>query len=34
MPELDYPHAYLIAAIVTVASTILLVIWLRRKRWL
>jgi magnesium transporter len=34
MPELEWPHAYLIAAIVTIASTILLVIWLRRKRWL
>ncbi len=34
MPELEWPHAYPIAAIVTVASTILLVIWLRRKHWL
>ena len=34
MPELDYPHAYPIAAIITVASTILLIIWLRRKHWL
>ena len=34
MPELDWPHAYPIAAIITVASTILLCIWLRRKRWL
>jgi magnesium transporter len=34
MPELDFPHAYPIAATVTILSTILLVIWLRSKRWL
>lgn len=34
MPELDLPYAYPIAALVTAASTILLVIWLRRKHWL
>jgi magnesium transporter len=34
MPELDWPHAYPIAALVTVSSTILLIIWLRIKHWL
>ena len=34
MPELDYPHAYPIAAAVTLGSTLLLMIWLRRKHWL
>lgn len=34
MPELDFPYAYPVAAIVTVASTILLVVWLRMKHWL
>jgi len=34
MPELDFPHAYPIAAAVTIGSTILLMIWLRRKHWL
>lgn len=34
MPELSWPHAYLIAGIVTVISTILLMIWLRKKHWL
>ena len=34
MPELDLPYAYPTAALVTVASTLLLVIWLRRKHWL
>src|SRR5271155_5239133 len=34
MPELDMPHAYPIAALVTVSSTIILILWLRRKHWL
>jgi magnesium transporter len=34
MPELDMPYAYPIAGLITVASTILLIIWLRRKHWL
>lgn len=34
MPELSWPHAYPIAGIVTVISTILLMIWLRKKHWL
>jgi len=34
MPELDLPYAYPVAALITVLSTVLLVIWLRRKRWL
>lgn len=34
MPELDLPYAYPTAAIVTVASTVLLIVWLRMKRWL
>jgi magnesium transporter len=34
MPELDFPHAYPIAATVTVVSTIILIVWLRMKRWL
>ena len=34
MPELDLPYAYPTAALITGVSTILLIIWLRRKRWL
>jgi magnesium transporter len=34
MPELDLPYAYPVAAAITVVSTILLCIWLRRKHWL
>ncbi len=34
MPELDQPYAYPIAAAVTIVSTILLIIWLRRKHWM
>ncbi len=34
MPELDLPYAYPTAALITVASTIVLIIWLRRKHWL
>ena len=34
MPELKMPYAYPIAAIVTGISTIILIIWLRRKHWL
>jgi len=34
IPELDLPYAYPVAALVTVVSTILLCIWLRRKHWL
>ncbi len=34
MPELELPYAYPVAAIVTVVSTILLIVWLRRKHWL
>jgi magnesium transporter len=34
MPELHLPYAYPVAALVTVISTILLIIWLRRKHWL
>jgi magnesium transporter len=34
MPELDLPYAYPVAALVTLVSTVLLIIWLRRKRWL
>jgi magnesium transporter len=34
MPELEWPHAYPVAAAVTIISTALLIIWLRRKHWL
>jgi magnesium transporter len=34
MPELHLPHAYPVAAAVTILSTILLIVWLRWKRWL
>lgn len=34
IPELDLPYAYPVAALVTIVSTILLIIWLRRKHWL
>jgi len=34
IPEYHMPHAYPIAALVTGISTILLIIWLRRKHWL
>jgi magnesium transporter len=34
MPELSWPHAYPIAGFVTVASTVALIIWLRKRHWL
>jgi len=34
MPELHLPYAYPVAGAVTILSTIALVFWLRRKRWL
>lgn len=34
IPELDLPYAYPVASAITVLSTIILIIWLRRKRWL
>jgi len=34
MPELALPHAYPIAGLITILSTIALVIWLRKKHWL
>jgi magnesium transporter len=34
MPELGMPHAYEVASAITIISTVLLVIWLRRKHWL
>jgi magnesium transporter len=34
MPELDFPHAYPIAAAVTIVSTVVMLIWLRRKHWI
>jgi magnesium transporter len=34
IPELELPYAYPVASLVTIASTILLIIWLRRKNWL
>ena len=34
MPELEMAHAYPVAAAVTVISTILLIIWLRKRHWL
>jgi len=34
MPALVLPYAFPVAALLTVASTALLIIWLRRKRWL
>jgi magnesium transporter len=34
IPEYHMPHAYPIAALVTVSSTLLLILWLRRKHWL
>lgn len=34
IPELSYPHGYLIAAVVTVGSTLGLIWWLKVKRWL
>jgi magnesium transporter len=34
MPELSYPHGYLIAGVVTLVSTVGLMVWLRWKRWM
>jgi magnesium transporter len=34
MPELALPYAYPVAALVTVLSTVLLVLWLRKRHWL
>jgi magnesium transporter len=34
MPEYDEPYAYPVAGFVVIISTIILVVWLRRKRWL
>jgi len=34
MPELDWPHAYPIAAFITIFSTVIMIIWLRKKHWL
>jgi magnesium transporter len=34
MPELHLPYAYPVASTITIISTILLVIWLRKKGWL
>lgn len=34
IPELSYPHGYLIAGVVTVSSTLGLIWWLKVKRWL
>jgi magnesium transporter len=34
IPELDLPYAYPVASAITVISTIILIVWLRSKRWL
>jgi magnesium transporter len=34
MPELHLPHAYPIAAVVTILCTVALTIWLRKRHWL